>query len=399
MLQKKRFQDIDAEKKNVLLRIDIDSSFENGAFLEPQKIERYKKTLEYLMTDRKNKVLVLFEHGKNRMIHNEALPASVLMPAIVEILDMEISFFTRGSDKNAAHAIEEILPGEVLFWENLALFPKKEATHFDKMEEWADFYINDAFGSSSRPDYSFNELPEKLDSFPGFLMQDEVEELTKIFSSLEEPFTLIMGGIDIDPFMLESLPLLTEKADHVLFAGAWVSYYAHLQGQIEKEEWMDKKTIRTIEKALENVHEKENVSFPEDVKVYKQYEDDSVKIANVPIDFIKKGLTIGDIGIDSLERYSEIIKNSKTVLWIGSVGKWWLEELNHGTLELAEVISSSYSKKLLLGDDLIESLNHCDYDDFYRFDNIHFGNGEAVFNFLLQKEIPGFSKLKNAWNL
>jgi phosphoglycerate kinase len=259
--------------------------------------------------------------------------------------------------------------------------------------------VNDAFEVSSREYYSFKKMPDKLEAYAGIHLMREIKGLAELISKLERPLTIVMGGLNIDSFMIDQLLTLSDKADDILLTGAWVAHYAKELGEIEKEDWMDRKPSKVFEKNFNKIAKRENIHFPVDVKVYKKYKDGSQKTANVPIDFIKKGLKIGDIGLETIERYAQILKDSKLIIWLGSVGKWWKEGMQEGTLALAGSISRVYSDKIVIGDDLIESLLNLNFDDFHRFSHIHYGDGETIFNFLLQGKVLGVEKLKNAWNI
>lgn len=400
MIKKKTIEDISIEKKNIAIRIDIDCSYGPEGFLEPGKILRYKKIFEHFQYQ-KAKVTVLFEMGKNRVKWNQKHSVEAVIDTISQMLGLDISYFTGGSEKDLEYALEEILPGEILFIENLALNEEEEKESsqvFKKIEEWADYYVNDAFGVSARPYYSFTKLPKKKDAYSGVLLMNEITRLAEMFSRMKRPLTLILGGLDIDYFMIDQLLTLSEKVDHVLITGAWVSYYVEELGEIEREEWMDKKVLKTFNKNLSRILSQPNIHFPVDVRVYKKYDDGTFKVANVPIDFIRQGLKIGDVGRVSLSEYAQIIEQSEFVIWLGSVGKWWKEGLEGGTLQLYEAIERKYCDKILVGDDLIESLEGLGCDT-KRFSHLHYGDGESVLRFLTSGKIEGVDNLKDPWNI
>ena len=120
MIRKKSIKDIDIEKKNIILKVDIDSSFKDGTFLEPQKIKRYREILD-LFQSKKSKVAVLFEMGSNRVRYPAKVSVKNVIQPISEILNVNLLYCEGNSEKNMNYALEELLPGEILFFENLAL--------------------------------------------------------------------------------------------------------------------------------------------------------------------------------------------------------------------------------------------------------------------------------------
>ncbi|HCL56543.1 MAG TPA: phosphoglycerate kinase [Spirochaetia bacterium] len=400
MIQKIPFKEINIEKKKITIRIDINSSIQEGKFLVPEKIKRYKSVFEYLI-EKKAKTAVLFEMGSGRIRYPLKVKIAEIAENLSDLLGIQIHYPDYASEKELAYALEEILPGEVHFFENLALSGEEEkenSSFFSKIEDWAEIYINDALEVSSKPYYSFKKLPEKIESYAGGNLIENVSKMASLFSSRKKPMVVILGGIDVDEFMIQKLFKLSEKADALLFTGAWVPYFAQIIEEAEKENWMDKKKLKSFEKALSIIMDKPNVFFPKDVKVYKHYQKDSIKIANVPIDFIKKGLKIGDIGRETLKDYQEKLENAELILWMGSVGKWWKEGLATGTQELAKTIQRRFCDRMVIGNDLLESLRELGFDP-ERFSYLDYGDGDTTFQFLMDGKIIGVDNLKNTWNI
>lgn len=400
MIRKKTIKDVNIEKKNIILRIDIDSSYKDGVFLEPHKVKRYKDIFEHF-TYHKAKVAVLFEMGKNRVRYPGKLPVKEIIQNLSEMLDQNLIYCEGHSEKNINYALEELLPGEILFFENMALEgdeEKEDSTLFKKLEKWADYYVNDAFGISAREYYTCKTLPTKLDSYSGMILIKEISKLADLLSGLSRPITIVMGGLDVDYFMTEQILKLSERADSILLTGSWVIYCANALDHTEPEEWMGRKSVKSFEKNFSAIEKKENIHFPQDVKVYKKYADGSMKTANIPIDFIKKGLKIGDIGQETLSSYKKILEESKSIIWLGSVGKWWKEGFADGTIALYDIITRNYCDKIIAGDDLIESLIRLGKDES-RFSYAHYGDGETILKFLSDGKVVGVDNLKNPWTI
>ncbi len=400
MVRRKTINDIEIEKKNIVIRIDIDSSFVEDEFLIPQKVLRYKETFDYFIYN-KAKVAVIFEMGKNRSRYNSKLSVESIISQISEMTETVLTYFSGENAKDIEYALEEILPGEILFFENLALTNEEEKDQsviFDKLKEWAEIFVNDAFGVSSRDYNSFKKLAEETDSYAGLVLSEEMTRLAEILTDMERPLTAVLGGLKLTPYMVEQVLALSEKVDNVLLTGAWVPYYLNATGELEMENWMDKKVAKLVEKNISDIIDNANIHVPVDVTVYKDYENGERKSSNVPIDFIKNGLKVGDIGNETVDYYENIISESNFVIWIGNVGKWWENGLSEGTKSLYEIIEGKYINKILVGDDLIESLIGLDMN-IDRFSYVHFGDGGSILNFIFQGEIIGVDRLKQPWNI
>ncbi|MEA1986790.1 MAG: phosphoglycerate kinase [Candidatus Marinimicrobia bacterium] len=86
---------------------------------------------------------------------------------------------------------------------------------------------------------------------------------------------------------------------------------------------------------------KSNVNFylPTDVIVADEFKNDTnyktVSVENIPKE--KIGL---DIGSESIQKFSEVIYSSKTILWNGPMGVFEMENFAKGTEKIAEALAS-----------------------------------------------------------
>ena len=370
----------DFEKKKVVIKIDIDSPLINGEFLLKDKVLRYKKIFEELKY-RKAKVFVLFEIGTSKFKNKSQPSIKEISDILSKLFDIKISYPNKPEVSNLQYFLEEILPGEFFFWENLAITEDevKSSKLFNKIKEWADFFINDSFSIISK---SFNsvKIKDSMDVVWGTNFQKDLETVNNVLSSPKHPILLILGGIQVEDFIAESLLPLTYKVDYVLLTGAWLSYYAYRFYNIGVEDFLDKKSIKVFDSISKDFFKRPNIIFPDDVRVY---DPKTYRFADMPLDFVKEGLVIGDLGASSISKSEEIIDNAGTIVWIGSTGKYWIEG-NDSVYKFANVCARKISNKILSGDDLLESLNLLRFDDLHKFE-IVYGDGHSIIDFMLNK--------------
>ncbi len=91
------------------------------------------------------------------------------------------------------------------------------------LAEYADLYINDAFGSW-QPHASTYNITQYLPSYAGLLMQKELRNLEKIFEP-RRPLVAVVAGSKFDT-KIGPLSALIENADHLVLGG--VIYNAYL---------------------------------------------------------------------------------------------------------------------------------------------------------------------------
>lgn len=102
-------------------------------------------------------------------------------------------------------------------------------------------------------------------------------------------------------------------------------------------------------------------------------------------------MSILDIGPKTLALFENGIKNAKTILLAGPLGKIEEPVFSHGTEAIYKAVAESQSYKVAAGGDTIEALNY-----FKLFDKFNFvsSGGGAALEFLAKGSLPAIEKLK-----
>ena len=97
-------------------------------------------------------------------------------------------------------AVKRLRPGELLLLENLRFHAEEEANDPEfaaALAEYADVYVNDAFGTAHRAHASTVGIAKILPAYAGLLMEREIEMLSKLIEAPERPFAAILGGAKV----------------------------------------------------------------------------------------------------------------------------------------------------------------------------------------------------------
>ena len=105
----------------------------------------------------------------------------------------------------------------------------------------------------------------------------------------------------------------------------------------------------------------------------------------------KLGGRIGvDIGPDTINDFSEIIKNASTVVWNGPMGIFEVEEFSEGTNAIARAVATVNGTKVISGGDSISAVNKAHLAD--QMTHISTGGGASL-QLLAGVGLPGVAVL------
>lgn len=236
--------------------------------------------------------------------------------------------------------------GEIVFLENLRKNPgekRNDLKFAKKLAKLGDIYVNEAFSVSHRRHASLVLLPKLLPSYMGFLFEEEIKNLSKVFNP-PRPFTLILAGGKVQT-KLPLLRALLPKADRVLLGGIIANVF------LKKPLLKSKKII-------------------------------------LPRDLVVNNGRALDVGPKTIRSWEPIIKKSKLVVWNGPLG--FIEKgYTAGTKQLVSILKKSRAKVIIGGGDTTDCLPRKLPKNIF----VSTGGG-AMLEFLAKGTLPGIEALK-----
>lgn len=286
--------------------------------------------------------------------------------------------------------------GQVLLLENLRFYKEEEKgdeAFAEKLSKHGDFWVNDAFGTAHRAHASTTIVskffPKGKKSF-GYLMEAEVINGNKLLNNPAQPVTAIVGGAKVSD-KIKLLEKLIPIADNILIGGGMAyTFIKALGGSVGKSICEYDKldlALDTLEKAKANNCQ---IHLPEDTVVADKFAPDANKKIS-PTNAIEDDWEGLDIGPKTAEAFSNVIKNSKTILWNGPMGVFEFDAFAVGTFEIAKAVADATALgaySLIGGGDSVSAINKAGLEDKVSY--VSTGGG-AMLEFLEGKTLPGIA--------
>ena len=409
-MAKLTLHDMDLAGKRVLVRVDynVPMAEENGVMVinDDTRIRATLPTLQALI-GAGARVALTAHLGRPK---GERVPSMSLRPVAAklgELLGQPVAFCEQCVGEAAATAVNELADGEVVLLENVRYHSEEEAnddTFSAELAELADCYVNDAFGAAHRAHASTAGVAGVIagrggQCGAGLLMQRELQFLGDELDAPAGPFVVILGGAKVSD-KIKVIDRLLEKADTIVIGGAMAYTFKLAKGLTVGKSLVERDKVDVAQAALDKAAER-NVQFliPTDNVVAEPTEIDG-KFAfgdhrvndseNIPDDV--EGV---DIGPQSAEAFTEVIRGAKTILWNGPMGIFEDDRFSGGTFAVARAVcdaTASGAKSIIGGGDSVKALNKAGLGDQVTFMST---GGGASLEFLEGKELPGVAALSD----
>ncbi len=380
-------------KKNVLLRLDLNVPLKNGSITDETRINKIIPIIDFLIK-KQSKIIIISHVGRPKGEANTDLSLKPICENIEKKINKKIRLVKENIFKLKKEDLFVSPNDQIVFLENIRFYKEEEkndtnfAQHLAKL---ADLYVNDAFSCSHRAHASVSKITEFLPSFAGLQLETEISALKKVTTEIKKPITCIIGGSKIST-KIGIIKNLISKFDNIIIVGGManniIKYKGNQIGKSIKEENCDV-MIEEIFKTLKNYSCK--ITLPGDVLIGKNLDDESeIKELNN----IKSDDFILDIGPKTLNKIKSIIENSETVLWNGPAGYFENPNFANGSYEIAKAITKKNKDKSIYsvvgGGDTIALINKIGVIE--NFDFVSTAGG-AFLEYLEGKELPGIKAL------
>lgn len=341
---------------------------------------------------------------------------------VSKLLGVDVQFANDCAGEEAAMKAAALQPGEALLLENLRFYAEEEGKprgladdasdevkaaakkaikekqkDFTKtLASYADVYVNDAFGTAHRAHASTALIADYFDAehkMFGFLMQKEIDAVDKIMLDPARPFTAIIGGSKVSS-KIDIIENLLSKVNNLIIGGGMAFTFEKAKGgKIGNSLCEDDKLELAKEIMAKAKANNVNIILSSDAKLGDKFSNDA-NTQFAEANAIPDGWSGFDIGPKGEAEFSEVIKNSKTILWNGPVGVFEFDNFAHGSEVVAKAIAEASKHgafSLVGGGDSVACVNKFGLADQVSY--VSTGGG-ALLEFIEGKVLPGIKAIR-----
>jgi phosphoglycerate kinase len=396
--------DLDLEDKTVLMRVDINSPInpETGEILSFKRMEEHARSIHKLPPCK----LVLLAH-QSRPGKKDFVGLKEHARALSDLLERDVRFVDSLFHNRAIEAIKNMKIGEIILMENARFYAEEvvltdspiitqESSHIVKsLSKVVDFYVNDAFSALHRSQPTLVGFCQLLPSAAGPLMEKELKALARVTESPERPCIAILGGLKVDDSIKVAEHLLgNDIIDKLLTVGVVGSMFQWADGydlgtpnvNFIRQELKDADDLVNRCRKMMKDHPGK-IFYPTDMAMNKNGERVRIHLSELPAD-----APIYDISVDTMARYSVMIKEAKTIIANGPAGVYEIPEFSDGTIEIFQAINDSEGYSVMGGGETTQVIKDLKMTGI---DHVSTGGG-ALINYLSGKEMPVITALKKS---
>lgn len=381
-------QDLDLANKRVLIRQDLNVPIKDGSVSNDARIRASLPTVK-LALEKGAKVMLMSHLGRpTEGVAQSSFSLAPIATLLSEYLEQEVRLETNWLDGI------ELQAGEVVLCENVR-FNVGEKANDDvlakRIAALCDVYVMDAFGTAHRAQASTHGVAKYAPTAcAGPLLTNELSALAKALDDPAKPVVAIVGGSKVST-KLTVLDALSEKVDQLIVGGGIANTFIAAAGHDVGKSLCEADLLDQANQLTQKAKETDgDIPVPVDVVCGKEFSESAAAITK-PVTEVGSSDMIFDIGPETIEQFSKLLRGAGTIVWNGPVGVFEFDQFGEGTKALAHAIAESSAFSIAGGGDTVAAIDKYGVADDISY--ISTGGG-AFLEFLEGIKLPAVSILE-----
>jgi len=389
----KTIDDFAVEGLRVLVRADLNVPLRDGCVADDGRIRASLPTLTALTT-RGARVIVCAHLGRPGGQPDPKYSLAPVTARLGELLGRAVELATDTTGPAARAAVAALAPGDLVMLENLR-FNAAETSKDDEqrgafaeqLADLADLYVADGFGAVHRKHASVYEVALRLPHAAGYLVQAEVDALSRLTANIRRPYVVALGGAKVaDKF--DAFGSLLAAADRILVGGAMAFPFLVARGDKVGTSLLEASQVGAAAELLRRAAPGQ-IQLPSDIVVAAEPGDSGAVVAADAIPADQMGL---DIGPQTAVRFAAALFPAQTVFWNGPMGMFELAPYAGGTLAVAQALTDGEAFTVVGGGDTGAAIRALGLAED-TFGYVSTGGGASL-EFIQGKTLPGLAALE-----
>jgi phosphoglycerate kinase len=392
-MQLKSLDTADLKGKKVVVRFDFNvplTKTEPRTITDTSRIDMAIPTIRLLLEKGASKITMISHLGRP---DGKVDPKYSLEPVAVYLakkLGTDVILSESAID-NGVKNLLQLPETKLVLLENIRFLPGEEKNDMElaeKLAQYGEIYVNDAFGAAHRKHSSTHAINAffKNRTYPGLLMKKEIESLGALLEKPAKPFVAVIGGAKVSD-KIKTIEKMLVLVDTLLIGGAMAYPFLKAKGiEIGKSLCSDEDV--SLAKQLLLADRGGKIQLPKDHVTSMEFGGAPLVCAGNSIPSDQMGLDIGPLTIKS---YSDHLKTAKTIFWNGPMGLFENENFAKGTMSIAHVIAETKAFSVVGGGDSVAAVHQSGESD--KFSHVSSGGGASL-EYIERGQLPGVEALK-----
>jgi len=387
-MDKKTVRDVDLKGKRVLMRVDFNVPMKDGAVSDDKRIRASLPTIQYVLEQGAS--LILMSHlGRPKGGPDPEFSLKAAAEALGKLLEKPVRMAPDCIGAEVEALARSLKPGDVLMLENVRFHKEEEKNEPGFAKQLAglgEVYVNDAFGSAHRAHASTEGVAHLLPAVSGFLMEQELEYLSRATENPQHPYIAILGGAKISD-KIAVIENLLKKCDRLIIGGGMANTFLAAKGYAMADSLVESGSVATAKDILTKAGDK--LLLPVDAVIGDKFDAEAATKV-VDVDKVPTGWRVMDIGPRSLEAFLGALKGAKLVVWNGPMGVFEFPKFAEGTFAMAKALAGLGAITVIGGGDSASAVKKAGVAK--QMTHVSTGGGASL-EFLEGKVLPGVAAL------
>lgn len=393
--------DLEIRGQRVLTRVDFNVPITDGKVSDDTRIRAALPTIKKIINEG-GKLILMSHLGRPKGVAKPEFSLKPVAEHLSRLLNKEVKMAPDCIGDAVENMVAALKEGDILLLENTRFH--KEETDNDpefskKLADLADLYVNDAFGSAHRAHASTEGVAKHVkEAAAGYLLLEEVENLSKLLEAPEKPYIVLLGGAKVSD-KIKLIQNLVTKISAMLIGGGMAYTFLKAEDIAIGDSLLDEEHLakaRNLLTVMRNPHPYKKLQYvlPLDHVIANSQNEVEYKTTE------KAGIPDGwrgvDIGPRTIAQFKEFIASAKTVFWNGPMGIFEKDAFAKGTVEVARAVADATARgafTVIGGGDSIAAVEKAGVKN--KISHVSTGGGASL-EFLGGVDLPGIMALTKA---